>query len=295
MKSARSRTFLKSLLWLTTLFVGTALGITSQRIAEIRVYTDEVVQPIERSSLFRHLKSKMAYADKAIYTTEYPSSYSHHDKQESPIPGQPLSSILIHREGYSLAYDARNRNPLWVYEHLTAENIKDKTDVSHSDFKEDEKIPLHLRATRADYRGQGLDLGHMAFPHFSDQEALNETYYLTNMCPQSPQFNRGYWDKLDKHVRDLTKDYQHVYVTTGPLYLPYNEKNGRFIKYRVIGPNDVAVPSHFFKVLLLEDKSGKKEVVAYIFPNHEIPLYTPLERFQTSIEIVEKSAGLILF
>ena len=41
------------------------------------------------------------------------------------------------------------------------------------------------------------------------------------MAPQVGHgFNRDYWNKLEKHVRKLTKKYSNVYVCTGPLYLP---------------------------------------------------------------------------
>ena len=134
-----------------------------------------------------------------------------------------------------------------------------------------------------------------AADHRSSPEAMNDTFYLTNMCPQCPQFNREYWSKLERHVRDLTKEYLNIYVVTGPLYLPYSEGKRRFIKYQVIGSNDVAVPSHFFKVIALENGQGKKEIRAYVMPNTFIPSNTPLENFRTTAEKVEKAAGLILF
>lgn len=48
-----------------------------------------------------------------------------------------------------------------------------------------------------------------------------------------------------------------MYVVTGPLYLPNLVENGRkYVKYEVIGSNDVAVPTHFFKVILMEKNNG---------------------------------------
>ncbi len=64
---------------------------------------------------------------------------------------------------------------------------------------------------------------------------MDDTFFITNICPQNPQFNRGYCAKLEKHVRDLTKDNTNVYVFTGPLYLPSAEADGkRYVKYQVI-------------------------------------------------------------
>ncbi len=257
---------IKSKISFSTLFIGLSIGlIVGRNIPEVRAYNDHAT-------------------DSRFYT------------QETALPGQPLSSFFIHRPGYSLAYDARNRNPSWVYEHLTAESIRGKTERALA-FKEDDNIPKHLRATQADYRGSGLDRGHMApaANHHSSSEEMADTFFMTNMCPQCPQFNRGYWSKLEKHVRDLTKNYQNIYVITGPLYLPHQEVDGkRYVKYQVIGKNDVAVPTHFFKVISCEDKHGRKASAAYILPNQDIPSRTPLKDFQTTIEKIEKAAGMIL-
>ena len=123
---------------------------------------------------------------------------------------------------------------------------------------------------------------------------MRDTFYLTNISPQCSALNRGYWNKLERHVRDLTKDYQNVYVVSGPLYLPNIEENGRrFVKYEVIGPNDVSVPTHFFKVISFEDRQGRKETQAFIMPNEGIPENASLDSFRVSIEKVERAAGMI--
>lgn len=250
--------------WWGLFILGIAFGISSQHIPEIKQYTD------------------------IFFPSESKPHYSYHRASNN----QPLSSFEISRIGYSLAYDARHRNPLWVYEHLTPESITGEADRHSLEFKDDDSIPAHLRSTSADYKGQGFDRGHMASAadHRSSQEAMGDTFYMTNMCPQCPELNRGYWAKLEKYVRDLTKTHHDVYAITGPLYLPTTETDGkRYVKYQVIGKNNVAVPTHFFKVI----KCGRN-VTAYILPNKPIKAETPLEQFQTTVETVEKAAGLIL-
>lgn len=295
-KQKKSRFILIKASWWATLLTGVAIGVGSQRIPELKSYTDEVIRPIEKYPVFKKWMAKIGayfpssdFVDRTIAYTDY--------TEERPRPNHPVSSFIIHRTGYSLAYDARMHNPAWVYEHLTAKNIQGDVDRSHFHFKEDERIPQHLRTTLASYKGQGLDQGHMApaADHRSNPEEMEETFYLTNICPQCSQFNREYWSKLEKHVRDFTKEYQHVYVVTGPLYLPYQEGKRRFIKYQVIGPDDVAVPSHFFKVVTLEDSQGKREVYAYVLPNMAIPSDAPLDKFRTTVQKVEKAAGFLLF
>jgi endonuclease G len=253
------------------------------------------MRPIEKSHVFKELKTKIAQF-RGIDAIDEDFASSHY-LEEDALPGHPVSSFLIHRSGYSLAYDARTRNPAWVFEHLTAHNLQGNVDRSHFNFKEDDTLPSHLRTTPIDYKGSGLDQGHMApaANHRSTPEKMSETFYLTNICPQCPQFNREYWAKLEKHVRDLTQEYRHVYVITGPLYLPYQEGKRRFVKYQVIGADDVAVPSHFFKVVTLEDNYGRREIRAYILPNAVILPDTPLDHFRTTAQKVEKAAGILLF
>ena len=58
---------------------------------------------------------------------------------------------------------------------------------------------------------------------------------------------------MERYVRGTTKIYKNVYVCTGPLYLPHAESDGKnYVKYQVIGSNNVAVPTHFFKILVGE-------------------------------------------
>lgn len=133
---------------------------------------------------------------------------------------------------------------------LTAENLKRNVDRTHFDFKGNERLPHHLRIAHVDNRGTGFDRGHMApaADHRSCPDTLSDTFFMNNICPQCLQLNRGYWAKLGKHVRELTEDHENVNVVTGPLYLPTIEENGRrFVKYEVIGSNNVSVPHAFLQ------------------------------------------------
>ncbi len=208
---------------------------------------------------------------------------------------QPSPNPVIHRTGYVLAYDGKTRHASWVYEELTEKNLEGSADRLGYDFMEDPLIPAHLRARKEDYKGSGFDRGHLspAANARSSHETMKDTFYLSNISPQHPQLNRKYWLKLERHVRDLTKIYSKVYVTTGPLFMPKKGKDGkRYVRYEVIGENNVAVPTHYFKVIRgLKDYSVETE--AYIIPNKPIEKDPPLETFAVSVEKVEKAAGLI--
>lgn len=64
-------------------------------------------------------------------------------------------------------------------------------------------------------------------------------------------FNRDKWNELEQYCRSLARSHRNVYVCTGPLFLPRQEDDGLlYVRYRVLGDNHVAVPTHFFKVIL---------------------------------------------
>ncbi|SPP75922.1 endonuclease G, mitochondrial [Drosophila guanche] len=214
------------------------------------------------------------------------------------FPG--LDHVRSHSD-YVLSYDRRNRIPHWVFEHLTAESVarNDAVDRSKCDFKPDESIHPFFRSQNTDYRKSGFDRGHMAAAgnHRLHQKHCEETFYLSNMAPQVGQgFNRDAWNSLEMHVRKLTKSYTNVYVCTGPLYLPHKEDNGKmYVKYEVIGSNTVAVPTHFYKVIVGEATDHKLHMEAYVMPNKVISNDTPLNVFQVQPETIERAAGLLFF
>ena len=52
-------------------------------------------------------------------------------------------------------------------------------------------------------------------------------------------------------------------------------------RYQVIGQNQVAVPTHFFKIVVGEyETGGGLEMEAYVLPNEAIPNDKPLVTFQ---------------
>ncbi|KAK0172674.1 hypothetical protein PV328_005964 [Microctonus aethiopoides] len=214
------------------------------------------------------------------------------------FPG--LDSVRIF-DDFVLSYDRRNRVAHWVFEHLTKENLHKSEDVdrSKSVFKSDESIHPFFRSSNSDYKGSGYDRGHMAAAgnHQSSQEYVHQTFNLSNIAPQvGAGFNRDSWNRLESHVRKLTRVYTDVHVCTGPLYLPKKEKDGKkYVKYEVIGSNHVAVPTHFFKIVVGETKDSKYEMEAYVMPNAPIDDNIPLTSFQVPPESIERAAGLLFF
>lgn len=202
------------------------------------------------------------------------------------------SPSVIHRKTYSLSYDPRHRNPNWVYERLTSPTAGNE-DRTKFTFKQDPALPEVLQANPSDFKKSGFDRGHLC-PFADHKNDAEETFYLTNISPQTPEFNRGGWKKLEAHVRRLAFSYAALHVFSGPLYLPHQEPDGKwYVSYQVIGENHVAVPTHFFKVIFAEKPDGSYDEFAYILPNAKLEVDASLNQFLTTVKKVERSAGLI--
>lgn len=127
---------------------------------------------------------------------------------------------------------------------------------------------------------------------------MDQTFLLTNMCPQVGEgFNRDYWAHFEDFCRRLTNHYPSVRIVTGPLYLPRRDsQDGKWrVSYEVIGnPPNVAVPTHFYKVIFAEDgkTGGDVSLGAFVLPNAKIDNEKPLTNFEVPIEAIERASGL---
>lgn len=198
------------------------------------------------------------------------------------------------------SFNRMTRNPHWVAEHITPESLaQNRGDRKHSEFIEDASIPPVFRAKLADYRRSGYDRGHQvpAADAKWSQDAMNATFALSNMCPQvGDGFNRDYWAHFEDFCRRLTGRYPSVRIVTGPLYLPTKGADGKYrVTYEVIGnPPNVAVPTHFYKVIYAEDGKvgGNVSLGAFVLPNAEIDNSRSLKTFEVPLSIVERASGL---
>ncbi|KAL7626603.1 nuclease [Parahypoxylon ruwenzoriense] len=221
---------------------------------------------------------------------------------EYGFPG-PVADIAT-RQALISSFDRRLRNPHWVVEHITPASLAQRDgDRKHSTFLEDEAVPEKFRAKLKDYFRSGYDRGHQvpAADAKWSQTAMDETFFLTNMCPQVGEgFNRDYWAHFEDFCRGLTKRYPSVRIVTGPLYLPKRDPadNKWYVRYEVIGnPPNVAVPTHFYKVIFAEESTpsggkGNVAIGAFVLPNAPIPNEKPLADFEVPVEAVERASGL---
>eukprot|EP00105_Crassostrea_gigas_P043710 XP_019927858.1 PREDICTED: nuclease EXOG, mitochondrial [Crassostrea gigas] len=198
-----------------------------------------------------------------------------------------------------ISYDQSKKTPVWVAELITQDTIQGTASRKHSNFMPDPSIPPLFSADNSDYRGSGWSRGHMApaGDNKFDQKAMDDTFYLSNIVPQDIDNNAGFWNRFEMYCRDLAKRFDNVQVVSGPMVLPstLNDRGQRVVTYPVIGQNEVAVPTHLYKVILVEADERPIAIGCFIVPNEPIENKNSLKEFQVTLEEVQKRTGVIFF
>lgn len=190
---------------------------------------------------------------------------------------------IIYHNYYTLSYNEKHEQSDWVTYKLLRENLSGSIKRT-DDFRIDPLIPSGS-AELFDYKGSGYDRGHLApAADFKwSKNAMSESFYMSNMSPQLPGFNRGIWKKLESLVRNWAMEYDEIYITTGPIL----EENLEYI-----GPNNVSVPKYYFKVIL-DYKDPEYKAIGFILPN--ISSKEALESYAITIDEVEERTGIDFF
>ena len=152
------------------------------------------------------------------------------------------ADTIIDRPGYALGYIEYHEQPAWVIYIMTKAEATTKRAKRTNKFRADPQIPTES-ATLADYRRSGYDRGHLAPAAdmaFSGQ-TMADSFFMSNMSPQKPAFNRGIWKDLEALVRYFAITERKIVVVTEPI-LPKE-------KTVTIGANQVTVPTHYYKVI----------------------------------------------
>ena len=199
------------------------------------------------------------------------------------IPKTNPKDIIVAHVGYSLLYNETHEQANWVAYELTKEEtnkIFERTDK----FLVDPKVKTGT-ANDKDYAKSGYDRGHLAPASDMGWSATSmaESFYYSNMSPQSPSFNRGIWKRLEELIRTWAVENNSIYVVTGPVLTP---------GLSVIGPNKVSVPNYYYKVIL-DYKEPNIKGIGFILLNAGSS--EPLQNYAVSIDSVEKITGIDFF
>jgi len=191
---------------------------------------------------------------------------------------------IINHLGFTVSYNGDWKIPNWVAYELTKEETEG-TVPRYDKFVPDPEISSKESATTYDYTNTGWDRGHMA-PAADmkwSEQAMIESFYLSNICPQNSNLNRGIWEDLESQVRELAKQKGRIYVVCGPIVSK---------QPKTIGTNKVTIPDAFFKVLL-QNKDDNWCAIGFLFAN--VSGRKLLSTYAMSVDEIETVTGIDFF
>ncbi len=194
----------------------------------------------------------------------------------------PAKDLVRHRY-YTLSYNEQFEQANWVCYVLTDSMVVNGGEERSNKFKID-KLVATGSAKSSDYTKSGYDRGHLcpAADMGFNPVAMEESFMMSNISPQTPDFNRGIWKTLETSVRNWAKQERQIIVVTGPIF---KDNKGS------IGQDEVAVPGYFFKIIF--DDTDSPKMLAFIFPNAKSD--RPLTDFAVPTDKAEKLTGYDFF
>lgn len=200
-------------------------------------------------------------------------------------------NFLMVNNAYALSYNNSRGAANWVAWRIAANDFGEAE--RQNDFRPDPNLPKSFtRVTPSDYTGSGFDKGHLcpSADRSSSPEANSQTFFMTNMVPQTPDLNRQVWEKLESYSRQLVKRAKvDMYVIAGC----YGDK-GKLKK-------KITIPTNCWKVLValpqgadFSTVNADTHVIAVDMPNEKGIGSNDWRKFRTTVRAIEQKTNLNL-
>lgn len=266
----------KSSKW-TTLFVAAALIACCYYFASHYTYA-------EKYNAQRETKLEREPTERTSNSQDRLKRQSLNLKLEIPVATREHPEIIVEHTAFTLSYNSQTMTPNWVAWELNREETEGD-EGRESKFSPDPLLP-EPRVTHKDYSNSGYDRGHMA-PAADmkwNEQAMKESFYTSNICPQNRKLNRDDWKDLENACREWAKKYGTIYIACGPIYDSKRPKR--------IGEHQVAIPDRFYKVVLVYNRKNPF-TLAFLFKNEGH--HQALMNYQTTVDEVENITGFDFF
>ena len=206
---------------------------------------------------------------------------------EMPGPHRNPDCVMIDHIGYSTCFNRKEGIPEWVAYELKTEELT-KNYKRPKGYYPDPMLPAEEQPASWQYRNDSGTWvrGHMApaGDMVWDEEAIIESNYMTNLCPQHYVMNNGDWRRLEEKIRKLSKkSYSRMWIVCGVIV--GENKNGRL-------SNRITVPDSLYKAILAQ-KGDEYITIGFIFPNDSV--YRQLKEYAVTVDRLEERIGMDLF
>lgn len=195
------------------------------------------------------------------------------------VTNPSLTEQRVDYKGFDVSFNSDLHLPNWVAWELLA--IETEGDVSRAKkFVADESVAGC--AEDYDYSYSGYDRGHIAPAGDMkwDEQAMNESFYLTNICPQDHSLNSGAWGNLEKKCRIWARHDSVLVIVSGPVLTDKLRET--------IGDTRVSVPKRFFKVILAP-YANPPRAIGFVMNNGKVK--GGMQEAAVSVDEVERITG----
>jgi endonuclease G len=208
------------------------------------------------------------------------------EKREIPKLQMERKEHIIYHEGYTVSFNPDHKIANWVAYELTAEEANSKTTKRSDRFIPDPMVAEEDMGANEDYRQSGYDRGHLA--PAGDMKwsanAMKESFYFTNICPQNRGLNTGLWNVLENQCRKWAAQHGALLIVTGPVI----EDN-----LKQLGVRRMSIPNTFYKVICIPSGDQPKGI-GFLFENKDY-VQTSIRSRAVSIDSVEQRTGIDFF
>ncbi|MBU2995831.1 DNA/RNA non-specific endonuclease [Cellulophaga baltica] len=201
---------------------------------------------------------------------------------------------------YVLSYNNSKGTANWVSWHLSTAwtGSSDRCNC----FKQDASLPSNFfTASTSNYTNTGFDRGHLcpSADRNGDDDSNENTYYMTNIVPQSPDNNQGIWANFEDYLREVIDEGHEVHIIAGVIGVGGTGSNGSF---DYIYEDNITVPETFWKVALILPNGSNDinrvttatRMIAISVPNDQ-NISSDWTEFGTSVDDIEAITGYDFF
>ena len=207
---------------------------------------------------------------------------------EIPASMESNKELVLHRTNYTLSFNKSTNLPNWVAWRLDKKKLAQKVSRDRYKFVADPEVSGKNAVVTQDYAQSGYDRGHMCPANDSrwSADAMRESFYMTNICPQNPSLNSGDWNELEQACHKWAEE-GPIYIVCGPIL--YKKSKAEYIGKE----HKIRVPEAFFKVVLAGVEKGKPRAVGFVYKN-EAGNYKR-DKYVNTIDEVERITSLDFF
>ena len=188
---------------------------------------------------------------------------------EIPAKLKNVSEQILQRKGYTVSYNKDLKIPNWVAWELIPEKLVERESRTDK-FLPDPDLPEHEAVTTDDYKGAGMDRGHMcpAGDNRWHWKAMQESFYMTNILPAEPQSKPWRLERTGRVMTAVATRRRQDNTLYAVLFSMTN------VTAPLVRSTKITVPEAFFKVVLCADSNPPKASASFIRMHQAIIRWT---------------------